>query len=69
MKLFEYLLQNQVALTAGTKEELYECVKRLMSEENFTEMCENAQCLAEKNHCASKNQKELHDAIETVVLD
>ena len=68
MKLFEYLLQNQVALTAGTKEELYECVKRLMSEENFTEMCENAQCLAEKNHCASKNQKELHDAIETVVL-
>ena len=69
MKLFEYLLQNQVALTAGTKEELYECVKRLRSEENFTEMCENAQCLAEKNHCASKNQKELHDAIETVVLD
>lgn len=69
MKLFEYLLQNQVALTAGTKEELYECVKRLMSEENFTEMCENAQCLAEKNHYASKNQKELHDAIETVVLD
>ena len=69
MKLFEYLLQNQVALTAGTKEELYECVKRLMSEENFTEMCENAQCLAEKNQCASKNQKELHDAIETVVLD
>lgn len=69
MKLFEYLLQNQVALTAGTKEELHECVKRLMSEENFTEMCENAQCLAEKNHCASKNQKELHDAIETVVLD
>lgn len=69
MKLFEYLLQNQVALTAGTKEELYECVKRLMSEENFTEMCENAQRLAEKNHCASKNQKELHDAIETVVLD
>ena len=44
-------------------------MKRLMSEENFTEMCENAQCLAEKNHCASKNQKELHDAIETVVLD
>lgn len=69
MKLFEYLLQNQVALTAGTKEELYECVKRLVSDEDFTEMCENARCLAEKNHCASENQIKLYNAIETVLLN
>lgn len=69
MKLFEYLLQNQAALMASTKEELYVCVERLMSEENFTEMCENARCLAERNHCASKNQKTLYNAIESVVLN
>ena len=69
MKLFQYLLQNQVALTAGTKEELYECVKRLVSDEDFTEMCENARCLAEKNHCASENQIKLYNAIETVLLN
>ena len=69
MKLFEYLLQNQAALMASTKEELYVCVERLTSEENFTKMCENARCLAERNHCASKNQKALHNAIESVVLN
>lgn len=69
MKLFEYLLQNRVALMASAKEELQCCVNRLVSDEDFTEMCKNARCLAEKNHCASENQIKLYNAIETVLLN
>lgn len=67
MKLFEYLSENQVALTAGTKEELKSCVERLLSEEDFTQMGLNARCLAKKKHDRNTNQNELRVAIQMCV--